>query len=170
MYGLLEIFLLTEKMVRENNFLLEIDERLLKRRGSYEFDKYLQHWISKVKIEGYLTAKIISCGSSGCYKAELIVNNSIYIHFSRSFNRGAQYNAKYLSMNSDTDQPRFACVVYTLNDTKDTVEKLEFLIPSRNGEKDERYELSTVLDTMRSTPNIQYGDWKQLVRNSHLLT
>ena len=87
-----------------------VDERLNKRRNSYELDKHLQNMLLFLNKQNGVAAKCISCGRSGLYKTEVVLDNSVYIHFCRSFDKTAKYNRPYLEMNDDSSKLGFCCL------------------------------------------------------------
>lgn len=128
---LLQIFTLSEQdmAISQANSAIA-DERLWKRRKQYQFDLYLQNQVYKATSAPYITTEIIKCGNSGLYKSELIIDKSIHFHFNHSFNRNAQYNAPYLAMNTNPNEPRFAYFLYELSGDKDFISRLELIVPS----------------------------------------
>lgn len=125
-----------------------VDERLSKRRNSYELDKHLQNMLLFLNKRNGVTAKCISCGGSGLYKTEVVLDNSIYIHFCRSFDKTAKYNQSYLKMNADSSKYAFCCFEYTLSKDKTKVTDISLLIP-RLSEPDIKVILSINLTAMR---------------------
>lgn len=125
-----------------------VDERLSKRRNSYELDKHLQNMLLFLNKRNGVTAKCISCGGSGLYKTEVVLDNSIYIHFCRSFDKTAKYNQSYLKMNADSSKFGFCCFEYTLSKDKTKVTSISLLIPRLN-RPDIKVKLSINLTAMR---------------------
>ncbi len=56
-----------------------VEEKLNKRRNSYELDKHLQNMLLFLNERNGVSAKCISCGGSGLYKTEIVLENSIYV-------------------------------------------------------------------------------------------
>ena len=125
-----------------------VDERLNKRRNSYELDKHLQNMLLFLNKQNGVVAKCISCGRSGLYKTEVVLDNSIYIHFCRSFDKTAKYNQPYLKMNADSSKFGFCCFEYTLSKDKTKVTSISLLIPRLNS-PDIKVKLSINLTAMR---------------------
>lgn len=125
-----------------------VDERLNKRRNSYEMDKHLQNMLLFLNKRNGVAAKCISCGGSGLYKTEVVLDNSIYIHFCRSFDKTAKYNQPYLKMNDDSSKFGFCCFEYTLSKDKTKVTGISLLIPRLN-KSDIKVKLSINLTAMR---------------------
>lgn len=169
-YNLLMIFVLSEKNIKEIDSLIQIDDRLKKRRVQYEYDKYLQHWISKINVDNYIKTNIIECGNSGFSKTEMIVNDIVFFHFNHSFNCNAIYNRKYLKMNIDANSPKFAYFLYDLNKAKDTVVKLELIIPNNlNDARDYKLDLTKTLNSFREKVIEGKYDLKSLISTIPLL-
>lgn len=125
-----------------------VDERLNKRRNSYELDKHLQNMLLFLDGNNEVSAKCIECGNKSYYKTEIVLDNSIYIHFCREFDKTAKYNHPYLMMNEDSSKFRFCCFEYTLSKDKTKVEEISLLIP-RSNKSDIRIKLSINLTTVR---------------------
>lgn len=125
-----------------------VDERLNKRRNSYELDKHLQNMLLFLDKRNGASAKCISCGGSGLYKTEVVLDNSIYIHFCRRFDKTAKYNLPYLMMNDDSSKLGFCCFEYTLSKDKTKVTNISLLIPRLN-KADIQVKLSINLTAMR---------------------
>ena len=62
-------------------------------------------------------------------KTEIILDNSIYIHFCRSFDKNAKYNQPYIKMNDDPSKFGFCCFEYTLSKDKTKVTDISLRIP-----------------------------------------
>lgn len=63
------------------------DERLNKRRNSYELDKHLQNMLLFPDGKNGVSAKCIPCGNKSYYKTEIILSDNIYIHFCHNFDK-----------------------------------------------------------------------------------
>lgn len=164
------LFILSEKTVKELSDFSTIDERLKKRREQYEFDKYLQNWISKINIEKYIKTHIIPCGNKSFYKSEMIINDRVYFHFNHSFNHNSKYNEKYLKMNLDADSPKFAYFLYNFNKEKNEVTSLKVVVPSvaKNSEEN-ALDLTETLKLFRQKVIEKNYDLKYLISNIPLL-
>lgn len=125
-----------------------VEKKLNNRRNSYEFDKHLQNMLLFLNKRNGVTAKCISCGGSGLYKTEVVLDNSIYIHFCRSFDKTAKYNQPYLKINADSSKFGFCCFEYTLSKDKTKVTSISLLIPRLN-RPDIKVKLSINLTAMR---------------------
>lgn len=125
-----------------------VDERLNKRRNSYELDKHLQNMLLFLNKQNGVAAKCISCGRSGLYKTEVVLDNSVYIHFCRSFDKTAKYNRPYLEMNDDSSKLGFCCFEYSLSKDKTKVDSISLLIPRLN-KSDIKVKLTINLTAMR---------------------
>lgn len=117
---------------QDNDFPWLIEEKLFKRRNSYEFDKHLQSMLLFLDGKNGASAECIACGTSGLYKTEIVLDNSIYVHFCRSFDKTAKYNQPYLLMNEESSKLRFCCFEYTLSADKTKVIDISLLIPRLN--------------------------------------
>lgn len=133
---------------KAENFPWLVEEKLNKRRNSYELDKHLQNMLLFLNKRNGVAAKCISCGGSGLYKTEVVLDNSIYIHFCRSFDKTAKYNQPYLKMNDDSSKFGFCCFEYTLSKDKTKVTGISLLIPRLN-KPDIKVKLSINLTAMR---------------------
>lgn len=125
-----------------------VEEKLNNRRNNYEFDKHLQNMLLFLNKRNGVSSKCIECGNSNYYKTEIILDNSIYIHFCRSFDKTAKYNHPYLMMNEDSSKFAFCCFEYTLSKDKTKVTGISLLIPRLN-EPDIKAKLSINLTAMR---------------------
>lgn len=125
-----------------------VEEKLNNRRNNYEFDKHLQNMLLFLNKRNGVSSKCIECGNSNYYKTEIILDNSIYIHFCRSFDKNAKYNQPYLKMNDDSSKLGFCCFEYTLSKDKTKVTSISLLIPRLN-QPDIKAKLSINLTAMR---------------------
>ncbi len=112
-----------------NDFPWLVEEKLNNRRNSYEFDKHLQNMLLFLNGKNGASAECIACGSSGLYKTEIVLDNSIHVHFCHSFNETAKYNQRYLLMNENSSKLRFCCFEYTLSADKTKIIDISLLIP-----------------------------------------
>lgn len=133
---------------KAENFPWLIEEKLNNRRGSYELDKHLQNMLLFLNNRNGVSAKCIACGNSNYYKTEVILDNSIYVHFCRSFDKNAHYNKQYMEKNEDSSKFGFCCFEYALSKEKTTVTGIHLLIP-RKSKPDIKIELSLNLTAMR---------------------
>lgn len=115
-----------------NDFPWLIEEKLFKRRNSYEFDKHLQSMLLFLDGKNRVSAKCIACSSSGYYITEVILDSNIYVHFCRRFDKTAKYNQPYLLMNEDPSRFGFCCFEYTLSADKTKVIDISLVIPRFN--------------------------------------
>ena len=106
-----------------------VEEKLNNRRNNYEFDKHLQNMLLFLNKRNGVSSKCIECGNSNYYKTEIILDNSIYIHFCRSFDKNAKYNQPYLKMNDDPSKFGFCCFEYMLSKDKTKVTDISLRIP-----------------------------------------
>ena len=105
-----------------------IEDKLNKRRKVFEFDCHLQQMLLYIKNIGNYYAHCIECGNKSLYKTELKTDDGYYLHFNHSFNYEAKYNKKYIELNEDTDNPKFAASqAAEITDDKNVI-----VIPSRN--------------------------------------
>lgn len=125
-----------------------VEEKFNKRRNSYELDKHLQNMLLFLDGKNGVSAKCIECGNKSYYKTEIVLDDSIYIHFCHRFDKTAKYNHPYLMMNEDSSKFRFCCFEYTLSADKTKVEEISLLIP-RLGKSDIRVKLPINLTAMR---------------------
>lgn len=125
-----------------------VEEKLNKRRNSYELDKHLQNMLLFLNERNEVSAKCIPCGGSGLYKTEIVLENSIYVHFCRRFDKASKYNHPYLMMNEDSSKYGFCCFEYTLSTDKSKVTDISLLIPRLN-KPDIKVKLSTNLTAVR---------------------
>lgn len=114
---------------KADDFPWLVEEKLYKRRNSYELDKHLQSMLLFLNKRNGVSAKCIPCGGSGLYKTEIILDNSIYVHFCRRFDKTAKYNHPYLMMNEDSSRFGLCCFEYTLSKNETKVTSISLLIP-----------------------------------------
>lgn len=134
---------------KADNFPWLIEEKLNKRRNSYEFDKHLQNMLLFLDGKDGVSAKCIECGNSNYYKTEVVLDSSICIHFCHNFDKTSNYNRQYIEMNRDASKLGFCCFEYTLSKEKTTVTEISLLIP-RPGEQDIKFKLSINLTEIRN--------------------
>lgn len=135
---------------KADDFPWLIEEKLNKRRNSYELDKHLQNMLLFLDGKNGVSAKCIECGNKGYYKTEIILGGSIYIHFCRRFDKTSGYNQPYLEMNDDSSKFGFCCFEYTLSEDKTKVTSINLLIP-RLIKPDIKVKLSINLTAMRES-------------------
>ncbi len=128
------------------------EKKLNKRRNGYEFDKHLQNMLLFIDGRNDVSAKCIECGASNYYKTEIILDNSIYVHFCHSFDRTAKYNKPYLLMNEDSSKFNFCCFEYTLSADKTKIIDISLLIPRLNN-KDIRLKLNIDFKAIKDSFN-----------------
>lgn len=133
---------------KADDFPWLIEEKLNKRRNSYELDKHLQNMLLFLDGKNGISAKCIECGNKSYYKTEIVLDDSLYIHFCHRFDKTAKYNHPYLMMNEDSSKFRFCCFEYTLSADKTKVEEISLLIPQL-GKSDIRVKLPINLTAMR---------------------
>mgnify|MGYP006886756291 FL=1 len=144
------IAILAEMAVsRADDFPWLIEEKLNKRRNSYELDKHLQNMLLFLNGKKEISAKCIECGNSNYYKTEVVLGGSIYIHFCRNFDKTSNYNQQYIEMNRDASRLGFCCFEYTLSKDKTTVTDISLLIPRPN-ESDIKIKLPINLTAIRN--------------------
>ncbi len=143
------IAILAEMAVsKADDFPWLIEEKLNKRRNSYELDKHLQNMLLFLNGKNEISAKCIECGNSNYYKTEVVLGGSIYIHFCRNFDKTAKYNHQYIEMNRDLSKLGFCCFEYTLSKDKTKVIDISLLIP-RPVERDIKVKLPINLAEIR---------------------
>lgn len=157
------VIILAEMAVsKADDFPWLIEEKLNKRRNSYELDKHLQNMLLFLDGKNGVSAKCIECGNSNYYKTEIVLDNSIYIHFCRNFDKTSNYNQHYIEMNKDSSMLGFCCFEYTLSKDKTTVTGISLLIP-RPVEQDIKVKLPINLTAIRdSFKNTEIAIEKQL--------
>lgn len=134
---------------KADDFPWLVEKRFNNRRNSYELDKHLQNMLLFLNGKNGVSAKCIECGSSHYYKTEIVLDNSIYIHFCRNFDKTAKYNYQYIEMNRDLSKLRFCCFEYTLSKDKTTVIDISLLIP-QPVERDIKVKLPINLTAIRN--------------------
>lgn len=134
---------------KADDFPWLIEEKLNKRRNSYELDKHLQNMLLCLNGKNGVSAQCIECGNSNYYKTEVVLDDSIYIHFCRNFDKTSNYNRQYIEMNRDASRLGFCCFEYTLSKDKTTVTDISLLIPRPN-ESDIKIKLPINLTAIRS--------------------
>ena len=133
LYDILSIFILSEMAVtNENNAPWMLNNDLTKRRHAYRYDEHLQQMLLSVKQIGRYSSKVIPCGTSGYYKTELFSEKGYCIHFNHSFDKNAIYNQDYLHKNDDFNNAKFSYFLYGLDNNKEKIKELKFVIPSLN--------------------------------------
>lgn len=151
-----------------------VEKKLNNRRNNYEFDKHLQNMLLFLNKRNGVSSKCIECGNSNYYKTEIILDNSVYIHFCRSFDKNTKYNQPYLKMNDDSSKLGFCCFEYTLSKDKTKVTSISLLIPRLN-QPDIKAKLSINLTAMREffkNPNmtiekqLEALNWREEKANS----
>ena len=96
-----------------------------------------------------VSAKCIECGNSNYYKAEVVLDGKIYVHFCPNFDKTSKYNKPYIQMNGDSSNLRFCCFEYTLSKDKTLITDISLLIP-RPIEQDIKAKLPINLTAIRN--------------------
>ena len=119
-----------------------IDDRLNKHRTVKDFDAHVQKMLYLLKGVGSLEAVITKSSNNNYHFVEFNdVSRGICIRVLHTFNSKAKYMKKYLDMNNDPNNPKFAYIQYTLDSTKTKVRKIKAVIPSTEGENYRSYNL-----------------------------
>ena len=168
--NLLMLFVLSEITLSESTNSLNIDARIKCRRGAYQFDMFLQHWLTQIPQTNQIQVDLISCGNCGYHRTDITINGNVHLLFMYSFDRNAKYLEKYLQMNNDPSSPKFAYFLYNLDSTKEKVNRLKLIIPGcQKGNQDEEYDLTTILETLRTQNTIDNPSTEKLTQNIPLL-
>lgn len=111
-----------------------IDERLNKHRTVRDFDTHVQKMMYALKEIGKLKASVVKSSSNNYHYVEYNdFESSACLRVLHTFDPGAKYMKKYLKMNEDTTNPKFAYIQYTLDATKTKVRKVKAVIPYTEG-------------------------------------
>lgn len=131
----LVIFVLAEAAINNDDLdYWNIDDRLNKHRTVRDYDAHIQKMLYSLKKAGSLDAKIVKSSSNNYHFVEFIdLENKSCIRVLHTFNPKSKYMKKYLEMNQDTNNPRFAYIQYSLDTTKTQVRKVKAVIPYIGG-------------------------------------
>lgn len=140
--SVISVFALSECATNKRNLVYwSTGTNLSKHRSTREFDEHVQKMLLYLGRIGNFEASEVQCGNNGYTRTELksILNKSC-VHVLHTFDPKASYLSKYLSMNADYENPKFAVIKYDLNRDKSGIGKIFFSIPTLEGK------LSTVFD------------------------
>ena len=131
----LVIFVLSEVAIKNEDLdYWDIDDRLKKHRTVREFDYHVQQMLWLLKDAGGLKASISNCGSNNYHFVQYDdVETDSCMRVLHTFNPKAKYMKKYLSMNQDYDNPRFAYIQYSIDSSKTNIRKIKMVIPGIDG-------------------------------------
>lgn len=117
-FKLVEIFVLASWIMEtKSEFSWLNDDKLLKRRGAYMFDLYVQKMAKILGDNDDIQTTYVACGKS-YYKTEIIFKKIIHIHIHHSFSKEANYLKPYFEMNNFENDDRYMYIKYDLQDNQ----------------------------------------------------
>lgn len=132
---IMQVFCLAELAIDKKEVVYwTVSENLDKHRETREFDVHIQKMLLFLEKIGEFQAEVVPCGGNGFYRTLLKnpqTNESILVV--HSWDRAALYMKKYLQMNSDISNPKFAIIQYDLNKQRTKLQNLKFIIPVEGG-------------------------------------
>lgn len=137
------------------------DNELRSRRGAYKFDENVQEIMLAFRIDGF-NSEIISCGNNGYYRCKLFIDAGGTILFGISLDKSVAYLRPYIELNNDMRAPGFLFFQYSLNESKNMVEKLIVVIPNPLG-RNTRIDITSKLSEIRNNLFDKYNSKDQLI-------
>lgn len=132
---IMQVFCLAELAIDKKDVVYwTVSENLDKHRETREFDVHIQKMLLFLEKIGAFQAEEVPCGGNGFYRTLLKnpqTNESILVV--HSWDSAALYMKKYLQMNLDISNPKFALIQYDLNKQRTQLQNLRFVIPVEGG-------------------------------------
>lgn len=164
---IMQVFSLAELAISKKDVVYwTISENLDKHRETREYDVHVQKMLLFLERVGSFQAEEVSCGGNGFYRT-LLKNPQtdeciLVVH---SWDRDALYLKKYLQMNSDIHNPKFALIQYDLNQSRTHLENLKFVIPVEGGLAYVPNDLMPLVSEVRKTLSVSTHNISEYVQS-----
>lgn len=133
--SVLIILVLAEKAINCDDLVYwNVDNKLDKHRTVRNYDTHVQKMLRYLEKVGRWEASVETIESNS-YSYTIFYDSvkNKYLRVLNTFDPKAKYQERYLNMNQDIENPRFAYIKFSLNKDKTEINQLKLIIPDTEG-------------------------------------